>query len=162
MRLQFAGSKVGLLFLLLSVVVFVLLLLPPSVSAEWRFMIMTAFSSVCHQIPERSFHIAETSLAVCHRCTGIYAGIPMAMMGIMITKGWRITKNTWASLLFGSLFLLGLDWGLTVLGFWENTMLSRLTTGLLFGLAAGAFLAVVVHKQGRNPGVESPDHNFVL
>ena len=33
-----------------------------------------AGSIVCHQIPERSFHIAGVQLPVCARCTGLYAG----------------------------------------------------------------------------------------
>lgn len=31
-------------------------------------------SLVCHQIPERSFHLAGVQLPVCARCSGIYAG----------------------------------------------------------------------------------------
>src|SRR5207249_7857568 len=29
---------------------------------------------VCHQLPERSFHLWAAQLPVCARCTGIYAG----------------------------------------------------------------------------------------
>lgn len=124
-------------------------------------LLMTAFSSVCHQIPERSFHVADVSLAVCHRCTGIYAGIPLAIATILLTNGWKIRKNVWAALLFGSLFLMGLDWGLSVIGLWENTLLSRLITGSLFGLTAGAFLAYVVTEGTQGADVEIPKRNFV-
>jgi uncharacterized membrane protein len=36
--------------------------------------IYAAGSIVCHQLPERSFHIAGVQLPVCARCTGLYAG----------------------------------------------------------------------------------------
>jgi uncharacterized membrane protein len=35
-------------------------------------------SIVCHQRPERSFHLASVPLPVCARCTGIYAGAAFA------------------------------------------------------------------------------------
>jgi len=31
-------------------------------------------SAVCHQLPDRSFHLWSTQLPVCARCTGIYFG----------------------------------------------------------------------------------------
>src|SRR5215207_10349032 len=33
-----------------------------------------AFALLCHQIDERSFHLAGFKLAVCARCFGLYAG----------------------------------------------------------------------------------------
>jgi len=36
-------------------------------------------SFICHQIPERSFHLAGFQLPVCARCLGIYAGAAVAM-----------------------------------------------------------------------------------
>src|SRR6185295_19740317 len=33
-----------------------------------------SFGILCHQLPERSFFIDGYKLAVCSRCTGIYAG----------------------------------------------------------------------------------------
>jgi uncharacterized membrane protein len=38
---------------------------------------------ICHQRPERSFHLVGAQLPVCARCTGIYAGA--ALMAIV---GW--------------------------------------------------------------------------
>lgn len=35
-------------------------------------------SIVCHQRPERSFHLASFPMPVCARCTGIYAGAAVA------------------------------------------------------------------------------------
>lgn len=125
---------------------------------------MSAFSTVCHQISERSFQIANISLAVCHRCTGIYAGIPLAMLAMAIAGRFNMRKNVWGLILFVSLLIMGLDWGLTAVEVWENTLLSRLLTGLFFGLSAGAYLALVVaNKETINPtsNVDNPKTNFV-
>jgi uncharacterized membrane protein len=44
----------------------------------------SAGAVVCHQRPERSFHIGATQLPVCARCTGLYvaaaAGAPLALL----------------------------------------------------------------------------------
>jgi uncharacterized membrane protein len=37
---------------------------------------------VCHQLPARSFHLWNTSLPVCARCTGIYLGAAAAAIAI--------------------------------------------------------------------------------
>jgi uncharacterized membrane protein len=37
---------------------------------------------VCHQMPARSFHVWMTSLPVCARCTGIYAGAALAALAL--------------------------------------------------------------------------------
>jgi uncharacterized membrane protein len=44
--------------------------LPPALSA----IVYAAGSLICHQRPERSFHVWGVQLAVCARCFGIYAG----------------------------------------------------------------------------------------
>ncbi len=36
--------------------------------------IYRAFGTLCHQLPERSYFIDGHKLAVCSRCTGLYAG----------------------------------------------------------------------------------------
>ena len=36
-------------------------------------------SFICHQLPDRSFHLAGFQLPVCARCMGIYAGVSCGM-----------------------------------------------------------------------------------
>jgi uncharacterized membrane protein len=45
-------------------------LLPASAAA----VLYAAGSLICHQIPERSFHLQTFQLPVCARCFGLYAG----------------------------------------------------------------------------------------
>ena len=47
---------------------------------------------VCHQIPQRSFHLWMTSLPVCARCTGIYIGAAVtaiALRGRFVAPRWN-------------------------------------------------------------------------
>lgn len=38
-------------------------------------------SVVCHQLPERSFHLVGAQLPVCARCTGLYLGAAIGVAG---------------------------------------------------------------------------------
>jgi uncharacterized membrane protein len=48
-------------------------------------------SLVCHQLPSRSFAIEDTTLPVCARCTGIYAG---AALAAVLAVGRRRTNRS--------------------------------------------------------------------
>ena len=49
------------------------------------FTAYTVGSLICHQRPERSFHLWSAQLPVCARCTGIYVGAAAATLR---TGGW--------------------------------------------------------------------------
>ena len=49
------------------------------------------FSYLCHQIPERSFHLAGHKFAVCSRCTGLYSGFALATLIYPLTRSLKRT-----------------------------------------------------------------------
>jgi uncharacterized membrane protein len=49
-----------------------------------------AGSFICHQRPERSFHVGDAPLPVCARCTGLHAGVALGLLGLLVTSTmWR-------------------------------------------------------------------------
>ena len=98
--------------------------------------IYRAFATICHQRPERSFFIDGHKLAVCSRCTGIYAGFLFTLLVYPLVRSLRRTSTPDRKWLFLAALPLAIDFSLTFFGIWENTHTSRLLTGLLLGGAA--------------------------
>jgi uncharacterized membrane protein len=106
-------------------------------------LLYSLFDPVCHQLPERSFHLWHEPFAVCHRCTGLYLGFTL---GIALWPSFpgaaaRLLARPRAILLFAA--PLAIDALLIA-----NTAASRFVTGLvasfpvaLFALAAVAQIA---------------------
>ena len=63
------------------------------------FAIYRAFGTLCHQIPERSYFIDGHKLAVCSRCTGIYAGFAFTLLVYPLVRSLRNTSTPPRSLL---------------------------------------------------------------
>ena len=98
--------------------------------------IYKAFSFICHQIPDRSFHVAGNQFAVCSRCTGLYAGFAVACLIYPIVRSLRGTdapKRVW---LFLAALPLAIDFTLGYFAIWPNTHLTRFLTGALLGSVA--------------------------
>jgi uncharacterized membrane protein len=94
-----------------------------------------AFSTLCHQLPERSYFIGAYKLAVCSRCTGLYAGFALTLILYPLIRSLRNTAFPPRSWLFLAAIPLAIDFSLTFFGVWENTHTSRFVTGLLLGSA---------------------------
>lgn len=97
-------------------------------------------SYICHQMADRSLHLAGHPFAVCSRCFGVYAGI---LLGFVAYPIWRDIDNIeplpriW---LFLSMVPIGIDWALTVFGIWENNHFSRTLTGAILGFACATYI----------------------
>src|SRR5688572_14298112 len=110
----------------------------------------TFFSYICHQMPERSIHLAGHQMAVCSRCFGVYFGL---FAGLVVYPLWRRIDEIepvprfW---LFLSLVPISIDWSLTMFGFWENTHASRFITGLILGVACATFIVPALVEIVRN------------
>ena len=101
------------------------------------------FSAVCHQLPERSPHLAGAPVALCHRCSGILAGLVLGVAAVpALAAGLRqrIARGAQAGWLAAAAAPTALDWLVGAAGVWANTPASRLLTGALFGLTAGVVL----------------------
>ncbi len=142
----------------------VLVTLPPFVGASTRSLIMTGFSSVCHQLPDRSPHIDGVALAVCHRCYGIYWGLFLAVIAFLVMHRWDAWLYRRAPMvLVMSLVPAGIDWLGDIFGVWANTPHSRLFTGMVFGIVAGYYVArgVVEIFIGRAGRESVPEEDWV-
>ena len=108
------------------------------------------FSFICHQMPERSFHVAGEQFGVCSRCFGVYFGL---VAGFVIYPLWRNIADIeplprfW---LFASMIPIGVDWSLTVFGIWENNHFSRFVTGLILGVACATYIVPAIVEITRN------------
>jgi uncharacterized membrane protein len=131
-----------------------LILLPPVALHEgWQNIsnpLYRFFGYICHQIPERSFHVFGHQFGVCSRCFGVYFGL---LLGFGVYPLWRPVDSVepparmW---LFLSLIPIGIDWSLGVFGIWENTHLSRFITGLILGVACATYIVPALVDIWRN------------
>lgn len=95
--------------------------------------IYRGFGIFCHQRPDRSYFIDGHKLAVCSRCTGLYAGFALTLLIYPLLRSLRSAATPPRKVLFLAAIPLLIDFSLTFLGIWENTHTSRLLTGALLG-----------------------------
>lgn len=139
-------------FSVVFVWVFVILLAPFAAANNLTSVshpIYTFFSYLCHQMPERSFHLENHSFAVCARCFGVYFGLLAGFIGYPFFRSIEETEPLPRIWLFLSLVPITIDWSLGVFGVWENTHLSRFITGMILGVACAVFIipAIVELRQ---------------
>ena len=138
---QVVPTRRPLVFWLMSVAVvtlIVLLIVVAPVAAasghsEIAEGIYRGFGIFCHQRPDRSYFIEGHKLAVCSRCTGLYAGFAFTLLIYPLLRGLRSAAMPPRRVLFLAAVPLLIDFSLTFFGIWENTHTSRLLTGALLG-----------------------------
>jgi len=104
------------------------------------FTVYHAFSYVCHQLPQRSFHLAGHPLAVCARCTGLYLGFAAASLIYPLVRSLQRTDTPSRRWLLLAALPMVVDVGLDAAGLWQNTHLSRLATGLMLSSVAAFYV----------------------
>ena len=141
---------------LAAVLWLLLLLVTPLSPAPVAALIYAAGSVVCHQIPERSFHLAGFQLPVCARCLGIYAGAAAASihgLSMLVTDStrWRIlsrraARNVFLVSALPTLVTVGLEWG----GVWHGTNVVRGIAGIALGVGGGFVVMTAVATLNYN------------
>jgi len=99
-----------------------------------------AFSYLCHQIPERSFHLAGNKFAVCSRCTGLYGGFALAMLGYPLMRSLKRTDTPRIIWLVLASLPIAIDFSLGYFSIWQNNHFTRFTSGALLGAVAAFFV----------------------
>lgn len=122
-----------------AVIWLALLLVAPMFPREAAGLYESA-SRICHQKPERSFHVAGTQLPVCARCFGLYAsGAAGAIGAWLLGRSRRGTPNPGhARLLFAAAAVptvatVGVEW----LGLAQPSNLGRMVAAVPLGAVAG-------------------------
>jgi uncharacterized membrane protein len=119
--------------MLVFAIVSLIVIAPLTAGSHLANSIYGGFAVVCHQLPERSYFLAGHKLAVCSRCTGLYAGFALTLLFYPLLRPLRSVNwppPVWLAL---SAVPMAIDFSLTFLGIWENTHTSRVLTGLLLG-----------------------------
>ncbi len=140
-RLAFLAWAIGFAFVFIWVASIVLApIFEGNGLANFSAPIYKFFSFLCHQQSARSFHIENHAFAVCSRCFGIYFGLLAGFIIYLFIRKIEEIEPFSRVWLFLALIPMGIDWGLTAFGIWENTHFSRLTTGLILGIACAVFI----------------------
>ena len=111
--------------------------------------------AICHQLPARTFDIDGVPLPLCARCTGIYLGALLGLVGLTVSGRYRYVALPSAPILIflvGFIAIMGIDGVNSYLSFFpgapqlytpQNWL--RLTTGTFHGLAMGVIVYPVIN-----------------
>ena len=142
------ARKVWIGTLAVAAVWVALILLPPLAMAAGNSSLSAgfydAFSFICHQMPDRSFHLLGHKLGVCSRCFGVYFGLLAGFAIYPIIRPVDIIEPFPRFWLFAAMVPIGIDWSLTIFGIWENTFVTRFVTGLILGIACAVYIVPAV------------------
>lgn len=115
-------------------------------------MAYVAGALICHQRPERSFHVAGGQLPVCARCTALYSGAAMGMCGWLLLR-WRrrgmLEPTRAVSWLAASAAPAAISIAGSVSGWWDGTNALRAAMTFPFGIIVGAVTAAVAARDLR-------------
>lgn len=102
------------------------------------------FGYICHQNSARSLHLGNHAFAVCSRCFGIYFGLLIGFAAYPLFRSVENVEPLSRFWLFIAMIPMAIDWSLTAFGIWENTHLSRFSSGFILGAACAVFLVPAV------------------
>lgn len=135
-----------------ALVIIVFLFFPPVTLLDKTHAIGYA---ICHQLPARSFHFGGQQLPLCARCTGIYLGALLGIVGMILLKRYHsveLPPTPILIILATFTIIMGIDGVNSYLTFfpraphlYEPQNWLRLTTGTLHGLGMSAIVFPVVN-----------------
>jgi uncharacterized membrane protein len=121
-----------------------ILLTAPAMPAPAGAAVYLVGAFICHQLPERSFHLDGYQLPVCARCLGIYAGAAVVACAGCLSRV-RAPLARWpAARLRRIAIAAAAPTAVTVAAEWSGMWAASNVTRAIAGLALGAAAALVV------------------
>jgi uncharacterized membrane protein len=118
--------------------------------AVWPAFVYQAAGLVCHQRPERSFHLAGLQLPVCARCFGLYASGAAGALAAWLTGATVLTRRLERSPRV-PLALAAAPTALTVAGEWLGLVqpgnVGRALAAIPLGLLGGWLFVTLLRTQ---------------
>ena len=118
-------------------------------------------SFICHQIPERSFHLVGFQLPVCARCLGIYIGVAggVAVVSLRPHRGraqlpMPRRQFRWLAALAALPTLVTV--ALEIVGAWYPSNGTRALAGMPLGVLVGLVVMDALARAERGPGHAVP------
>jgi uncharacterized membrane protein len=109
-------------------------------------LLYVAGSLICHQQPERSFHVAGAQLPVCARCLGLYVGAAAGALAWMTVASRRARlwprEQALASLAVAAI-PTAVTAGVAIAGLGDPSNVWRAALAVPLGLAGGCIVAAV-------------------
>jgi uncharacterized membrane protein len=130
---------------------FALVAMSPKLPAVLGAAVYLAGAFICHQRPERSFHLDGAQLAVCARCTGIYLGacatallaaVPPHRYAPLVAAPHQVRRVLIAAALPTAITVLA-EWA----GWWQPSAETRAITGVMLGAAAALVVAAALTRE---------------
>jgi len=134
----------------------------PTIAAAVRL----AGAQVCHQRPERSFHVRGRPLAVCGRCTGLYVSGALGLLAVTARRRRSGVASSMAvpawwpprlDLRAGWMVLAGMPtlvtWLLEFVGVWNPGTPLRALAALPLGLTTGWLAGRALERDAAGPSV---------
>lgn len=107
-------------------------------------LVYAAGSLVCHQLPERSFHVAGVQLPVCARCTGLYASALVGALAWLMRANRRMTFRAARYALAAGAVPTLVTLATAAIGLWDPENAMRAASAVPLGLAGGAVVVAGV------------------
>ena len=109
-------------------------------------MLYAVGSLICHQLPDRSFHLAGAQLPVCARCLGLYVGGAAGALVWMVTASRRARpwpREQALAFLAVAAVPTAVTAGTAIAGIGDPSNLWRAALAVPLGFAGGRIVAAV-------------------
>jgi uncharacterized membrane protein len=138
---------------LVALVWVILLTMTPWLPGDVAVLIYGAGSFICHQLPERSFHLGAFQLPVCARCLGIYAGVALCASCWVMANARRLAIHRWSLTPTFAWWTVGIaalptvvTVGLERIGAWPGSNGARAVAGAALGIGVALVVMTAVDR----------------